>query len=150
MSAADAPAAPPRGRTHVQVMLLCSKLIGAISRIGISGIAHRFGLELQPRLDSHDVTGTRQEILNLCDGMKAVELPVATAAQVGSLPLRPASNVIGRNRCASALDGMVLLRARQNGAGLGWVLSLRVWCLAPLPPMHSCGRRPSSCGRWTR
>ena len=75
----------------LQVVEQCAQVIGLLSRTRLDAIAARFlreltevtepGTQSRLRSDSHVA---RQEVFQLCDGMKHVELAHSDSKQVGS------------------------------------------------------------------
>ena len=90
----DVSKAPDHGRhapglTPRQVVERCARVIGLLSRVRLDAVVARFLRELTeapepgapPRLRS-DSQAARQELFQLCDGMKRVELAADHSRQV--------------------------------------------------------------------
>lgn len=81
---------PPFSFSPLQVVSACGRLIGFLSRSRLESIVARFLRELatpsesgQPARLRSDSSVARQELFQLCEGMKFVELPASNSAEVG-------------------------------------------------------------------
>ncbi|KAK9839278.1 hypothetical protein WJX81_005497 [Elliptochloris bilobata] len=70
-------------RAREKVARLCGVLLGSLSVTRLTPISARFFQELEARLRV-DATPARQELLQLCEGMRWLRLPVSTNAEVAA------------------------------------------------------------------
>ena len=80
----------------------CGRLIGCLSRNRLEAIVTRFLRELeapsepgQPSRLRSESSVARQELLQLCEGMKFVELPASNTAEVGLQGLMHRAHFLG-------------------------------------------------------